>query len=248
MKKLIVPLFLCISCLAICTNAQDKPQENRPLTQLLGFEDVKIGGSTTIRIPSVEGFIHAVPTSNPLTASFKRRIAGNDDILAIYLSNDDWKMVETGQRRVLNFYAQFSTSVRYEETGAPAVEFDQLAFSLTKGADQVFDANGGLIPSARDKVRTQLDQGANGAASGPKFEPTKLGMFNNDKVMFSLLWSQSEIVKGEKITYIFTGSSLYLKNRVLFLHIYRLYHSDADIDVLGTLTKKWTAAIIAANK
>ena len=237
MKKLLLVFLVSLS--AIGANAQAK---------LSGFEDVKIGSSTVLRIPAVDGFVHAVPNSDPRTEYFKRRIAGTNEILSVYLSNDDWKTVETGQPSVLNFYAQFSTPVSDEIRGVPPLEFDQFASGNSKGLGLMFEANGIVKAAALPEIHSKLDENRNNAASAGLGELKKLGVFSKNKTMVSLLLTQTGTANGEKITYLITGSSIYLKNRILFVHIYRRYRSDVDIDILGLLTAKWTAAIIAANK
>jgi hypothetical protein len=238
MKKLLLVLFISLS--AVCANAQDK---------LSGFEDLKIGSSTLLRIPIVDGFVHAVPNSDPRTQSFKPRIVGTIELLSYYLSVDDQEAVNTGQSRALNFYAQLSTPVRDEKTGLSPLEFDQFASGNSKGLIQMFDVNGIVKASVLPEIHSKLDDNRNNAPSVGLSELKKLGVFSINKTMVSLLLTQTgTAANGEKVTYLITGSSIYLKNRILFLDIYRRYRTDLDIDILGFLTAKWTAAIIAANK
>lgn len=98
--------------------------------------------------------------------------------------------------------------------------------------------------SLHDLVRE--DRGADAPASIK--QPKTLGVIFRDHNIVTVGMLTAVEVDGEQSPMIVTLSALHLKNRVIEVHIYRRIKKDEDIDTLENFTRKWTAAILAANK
>jgi len=250
MKNLTLLLLLCLACLVAGANGQAKPSSTtRPPDKAEAFETLKIGTSTTIKIPAIDGLMHAVSDGSPATERVKPRLSGMIEVLSIYLSPDDLKTVHEVPPTIWSSYAMFSTNAPEQNNSLSSSVYDQYASQMTDGLEPMFDANGKSLENARKGLHAIFDQNAGDVAPGALGELKKVGIFNKSSNMFWVLLTQSGVsANGEKVTYILTGSSIYIKDRELLLHIYRRYKTDADIDLLGSLTNKWVTAIIAANK
>jgi len=248
MKNLILLLVFTAICSVICARAQNDTSLNQPDKSPDTFEWIRIGNSKTIKVPAADGFVHLIQNGGPALRRFRLGVTRDVDILSVYLSSDDWKRANSLPEADLMFYAQFSTQASSENVDVSAWEFYSFSSGIIKNLEQIFDPKGKVMANAQQDLHARVTQNTSTEISTELSPPKRLGLVIRNTDMFSILMSQRLRVNDKTATYLITGSSVYVKDRILNLNVYRRYNSDADIPAIGEFTKKWLAAIVAANK
>jgi len=79
-------------------------------------------------------------------------------------------------------------------------------------------------------------------------QPRRLGFFEKKADVFSALMITDVQAFGRKKTMLTSLSLVNVNRRLLYVYGYKVFSSESDIQALTDFTKKWTAAILAANK
>jgi hypothetical protein len=79
-------------------------------------------------------------------------------------------------------------------------------------------------------------------------QPKNLGFFQKEPNLFSgMIMSNIEVMERKR-TMLSSVSLLNINKRLVFVYGYKVFSTEADIVALRDFTKRWTAAILAANK
>ena len=239
MKKLtILEIFACIAIFACVINAQ----------QAAATTDSYVLGSRTIRIPAPHGFVDVVPRFDQITARFIATESPNNDMLAVHVENSMAPTLQKGESPALDFYTKVSVSKRFKTVDISVADFKAMVVSFEKESPSLLDSNGPVMKAIVQHSNKGLSE-----LSGTKVEiemdqPTNLGYFDKRSdiysamILFKLKDPQMPLPMLCGISYVRVNS------RLLFVYTYRKFTSERDVDALRDFTKKWTAAIIAANK
>jgi len=154
---------------------------------------------------------------------------------------------EANQDHDLEFYTKVSISKRARTTDLTPEAFWQIQSSVDREIGALFGAEGTL----RNRIEGNAGKGLSALwdnQTSVRIDlPLNLGVFDRgERVISSMVFLKYE-VNAKKCSMLATMSFLSVNQRLLFVYAYKTNWVKEDIEMLRDFTKKWTAAIIAAN-
>jgi len=213
-------------------------------------------GSRTVKIPAPDGFADVFSRLDRLTGRVLATEDPGNEALATHLPKSAIAQFETNQDRDLEFYTKVSISKDAKTVDITPEMYGRIQSSLDKDIGTLFGTGG--------KLRTQI-----GGITGKRLselwgnetdvridQPLNLGVFDRgENVISSMMFLKYEM-NNKKFSMLATLSFLSINQRLVFVYAYRtspvkyvysMSPGKKDIETLLDFTKKWTAAIVAAN-
>lgn len=123
--------------------------------------------------------------------------------------------------------------------------FAEFTSSLQRDFETAVDAN---LLTAVEAARKALSERWGRPADIGMVRPVNLGFFEKQPNLSSVMMMSPIIKDGKQIPMLGVMSHVVVNKRLLYISIYKELTADEDAIILRDFTKKWTAAIIAANK
>ena len=188
-------------------------------------------GRATITLPAPVGFVEMLASSD----EFKKRFASTDtqDSLAVHIPTETAAAYQSGQ--MLKFYTLVRVLRQLRAVDISTADFEDLAEQLTSKK---------LMASKefQDYLAKQQEKG------GPVGQPVDLGLLartpNSVSVMALLPLSAGD----KQATLIGVNSSIFVRNRLVYLYMYRMLESPADFQIVQDAAVDWVARTVAANR
>lgn len=235
MKHWLLPL-VCVFLYALSVNAQQKP---------LGY-DIFLVGSQTIRVPSPDGFVNGYPRIPELAGHMKALSDPDSRILTVHLTRELAAKIEKGEPvERLGFYATISVQKGMNDTDVTPAMFAEFIAALQRDFETAVDAN---MPTSVEAARKALSERWGRPADIGMVRPVNLGFFDRQANLSSVMMLSPILKDGKQIPMLGVMSHVVVNKRLLYISIYKELTADEDAMSLRDFTKKWTAAIISANK
>jgi hypothetical protein len=204
-------------------------------------------GTARIRIPAPDAFFDVFPR---FTAVRDRFIATENPgltSLAVHVPDLMAAELNKSQDIGLSFYTKVSVSKGLRTTNVTSAQFRTFIATLEEQFDASFDVNAPVIRNSVEKSRKALNK-QYGNETDLDISATKnLGFFQNTANVFSGAVLITVEAYGSTIPMVGSLSLIHVKNRIVYVYVYRSLKDEQDPVILRDFTKKWTAAIIAAN-
>ena len=204
-------------------------------------------GSRTVRIPAPEGFTDVLLRFERVAGRLMATEDPGNEPLATHFPVSVIPQFEINQDHDLEFYTKVSVSKRAKTLDLTPEAFWQIQSSVDRDIGVLFGADGIL----RNRIEGNTGKGLSvlwdNQTSVRIDQPLNLGVFDRgERVISSMVFLKYE-VNAKKCSMLATMSFLSVNQRLLFVYAYKTNWVKEDIETLREFTKKWTAAIIAAN-
>jgi hypothetical protein len=198
---------------------------------------VKIG-TVAVTVPAPEGTAEEYSKNSALKSYIDGGMEPGNAALAAYVPIELAKRYDAGGKfspADLTFYADI-----FEPQSIANMDFTPDLFEgfAARIKQQFPDSIDVLTPAILSRL----------AEAGPTGKPTNLGNFNKtaDTLSVAILISgqhgRNIVTVGTTLSYVMA------KQRLLYLIVFKQIKKDTDLQALMDQTRKWTAAIVAANK
>ena len=232
--KTLLKVLACV-LLFISPAFSQKPIREQP--------DVYEVGSRYIRLPPPAGFTEAFRNADEkIVAQFKRGEDPGNEIIAAYLPNAAIRELMASGMVNKTFLARISILSKFKTADVTPEEFADSVAYLEKHTPEFLDPNGPLVKSVLNLKKFEklknisIDQ------------PRSLGVFERNDRVFSTLILFSVGIQDQKIVLLGAISYVHVRDRLLYGSIFKVLSENEDIETVRGLSKKWTAAIVSANK
>ncbi len=235
MKNLLL-LLACAFISALVVSAQ----QNRP-----GSDTFRVGVQT-IHIPSPDGFVNGYPRIPELAGHTKALADPQTRTLTVYLTPAIAAKIEEGEPvERLGFHATIYVHKAINDTDVTPEMFKEFVLGLEKDFETAVDAN---LTKSVEAARKALSERWGRPADIGLARPVNLGFFDKQPNVSSVMMMSILSKDGVPIPMLAVMSHVVVNKRLLYINIYKELNADEDAVALRDFTKKWTAAIIAANK
>lgn len=229
---------LVLQAAAQTTAVTKKPGKNSDTFQL---------GSKTVRIPPPAGFTDVMGR----IPNTKQLYARNDpnSFIAIAVPAAVFPKLQADPLMPLDFYAVVAVTDAFKVLDMTPELFASYVATYEKDFSSYLDPKGPVVAEARKNIDTIRSQ-ATGERSNANFSGTKnLGFFQKtDKVFSAMFLMTLEVNIFRKLPTVVTFSVMRINDRLITLGVYKSRPTAKDLDTIPAFTKKWTAAVIAANR
>ena len=220
-------LFLCCLILASCSFcfAQTGPVPFKFGTQV-------------ILIPAPTGFANEFGKDLVLTAKLKATMEANNELLAIYVTNDDIARRKRGASGPPGFYIAVISMKNVQNTDITAEDFKALAEREGRSFPLEVDPKNKEIAATVDSV-------VNGK-TGQK--PVVLGWFDKQPDSFGAMLIGGTQFVGVPIAAASAYSYILVRKRIVYVIAFRIVNDVTEVVTYADFIKKWSSQIKAANK
>ena len=203
-------------------------------------------GARTVKIPPPEGF----------TNVFSDRVAGRftaiedsaNEALSVHVPDGMVARLKASPDMDLTLYSKVSVFKALKTVDTTPEMFAELATSVEKSVGDYLDPNGATVKRAKENSETGLSEYLGTKTKVELTGPKNLGFFDKQSNVLSDLILMNVDISGTKYTILFTVSYLNVNSRLIYVYTYKVLTGANDDEMLRALTKKWTTAILAANK
>ena len=200
-------------------------------------------GDATVSIPAPNGF---VPTFARIRGQRDRFSAFRATVAEIHVPAGVLSDLERDENIDLDFYTRVVIPEGSYIRDFSSDEFSELIASFEKQYTNQLDAK-----VARDVAARMRQQSVTFVAARPggTFSmTTNLGYFARESNVFSGMALKRIQAFGRQTDLLVAMSVLYIRNRIVSTYFYRTFNDEKDATILRDAAKKWTTAILAANK
>lgn len=205
-------------------------------------------GSQTVRIPTPEGYTEAFARFARIAGRISATEAPGLETLAVHLPNSLIRQIEKGKDPDLDFYTKVSVNKQLRSQETTNEMFASIVAALEKNFESYLDPNGPLMKSVVKNADKGLSERYGRDAGVDVSQIKSLGYFDKQTDVFSAMTVSDVQVFGKRRTMLSSISIVNANKRLLYIYVYKRLSDDGDVERLRDFTKKWTAAIIAANK
>lgn len=208
-------------------------------------------GDKLIVIPAPEGFEEAASQFKPIKDRFSATEAPGNDMLFVHLPVSDCDLLRKGSNPTYDQYTKISVFRAARALTVTSAMMTAAVADLRKEAVKFPDPNNATTQAMEKHVERALSD-INAKQTKIDFtKPEFLGEFDDRSDVFSLLMLMTVKVNlgGVEATtpMLMSVSYVRVKERLIFVYVYRKLDSKADVEPVKLLTTKWTSSILAAN-
>jgi hypothetical protein len=248
-----LPLSLAsalVFVVGVVAHAQDhQTNATKPTSSL--SSSVRLGEKVVV-IPTPEGYEEATSQFKKIKDRFSATEAPENDMLLVHMLAADCELMRQGSNATFSQYTKVSVlrqaraltvtsammAAAVEELRAQAVKFPDPNNPTTVAMEKHLER----ALSNLNSKQTTIDFG----------KPEVLGEFNVAPNVFSLLMLlnvklNQAGVEGKPTPMLMSVSYVRVKERIIFVYVYKHLESKADLEPLKAFTTNWTNAIVAAN-
>ena len=232
MRKLSLLFFFIVTLIAVAEGQNST-------------ETYNVGGRQ-IRIPPPDEYLNVSPRFARIEARLRASQTANE-FIAAFVPGSIFPDLTASQDIDLKGYALAVVSPRVKSTDLTPQMFKAVVAEIEKNFGTYLDPNGAAMKRAAKNSGTKLSEfwgtDINLSVSGVK----NLGFFQKTNNAFSGMMLASVKVFDREIENLGTFSIVNVNKRLIFVYAFQNSPVGEDVAKLQTLTKNWTAKIIAAN-
>ena len=204
-------------------------------------------GDRQITIPAPDGFTNAYGRFPQVTKRFNATEDPNNNVLAAHVPESFVEKLEQSENIDLDFYTKVSVSKALRSTPVTLEHYKEVVHDLEENFESYMNPDGELIK----KVEKNSEKGLAGIGTKSSIDMTStksLGFFEKNEHVFSAMSDHSANISGRMVRTLMTLSVVYVKQRMFYVYVYRMFPDDYAAKELVTFTRTYTARIVAANK
>jgi len=204
-------------------------------------------GGRAIVVPAPQGFANGLGRFEKFSMVMNATEGPNLDILAAHAPVSKTEELMRGSVS-LDLYTKVSVLKSLRTMDVTPENFATVVAEVEKNFTSFIDPNGptikGAVASANAKLKEQTGEEAGLDLSQPK----SLGFFDKQPQIFSAMVMMNVAVNGGHKTMLSSLSYLLINKRLVYAYVFKELTSEEDVKTLQVFTRKWTSAIVAANK
>jgi hypothetical protein len=236
-------MFVCALVLASTTPGQ---------THVSGLQPIKITdrfnlGGRTIVVPAPEDFTNGLGRFERFTTLITATEGPDLDILAAHVPNlivEDLSKAATP----IDLYTKVSVAKKARSMDITPESFAVIVTAVEKNFTNYVDPNSPIMKRSIASANTKMKE-RTGEDVGLKLrEPTNLGFFDKRPGVLSTMAIMNVEANGRSQAVLTSVSFLLVNKRCIYVAVFKGLTGDEDVKTVQDLTKKWTTAIIAANR
>jgi hypothetical protein len=180
-----------------------------------------------------------------------RLIATEDpglETLTVHLPTNSLAKYEADQRQSLDFYTKVSVGRNLKTTDVTPEFFAAVVASTEEQLKTLGDPNDPLLKKIEGNTSKGLSELLGKETTIKINQPKSLGAFDGGPNLYSTLLFVNVDTNGQKHSTLITISFVRINQRMVNIYCYKTNPTQADVAMLTTFAKKWTAGILAANK
>lgn len=229
-------------------------QEHAPRTAKASppstLSSVQLGDKVLV-IPAPEGYEEASTQFKQIKDRFTATEAPENDMLLVHMPAADCELLRQGSNATFSQYTKISVQRRARELTVTSAMMTAAIADLRKEAAKFTDPNNPATVAMEKHVERALTE-LNSKQTKVDFgKPEILGEFNAGTNVFSLLMLMPVKLNQEGVEVttpmLVSVSYVRMKERIIFVYVYRRLESKADLEPLKAFTTKWTSSMLAAN-
>jgi len=202
----------------------------------------------SIRLPAPEGFTEVLAKYKHFAPRFTGTESPELEMLAVHVPDALIPLIAKRGDPDLDLFTKVSVSRSAKAIDMTPESFGDIVSSLEKNFDTYLDPNGPIVAAMIKNADKGLDKYWKQETETKISQPKNLGFFQKEPNLFSgMIMSNIEVMERKR-TMLSSVSLLNINKRLVFVYGYKVFSTEADIVALRDFTKRWTAAILAANK
>ncbi|MCB1634984.1 MAG: hypothetical protein KDI37_07485 [Xanthomonadales bacterium] len=212
------------------------------------FAETLSVGNSEVRIPAPNGYSRMTPEMASTAVLETSMADGMNDLLAIYISDDEAAGARIGEAPDMNRYFVIKVNKELKNLALGIADFARLR-------DQVDEQNEQAIASAQAQMADQIRENSEALSTELNVDldmqitpmtPMAAHVNEEHAIAFSMYLNASAVINGEQTDTALVVTSTYINvaGKVLFLYTYA---PSADLDWTRQASKDWAAAILASN-
>jgi len=208
-------------------------------------------GTTTVRIPTPEGFVE---TSNRAPDVYAMAIAysGSDTrILAHFVRAEDLNQFEKGKKFIFREFSLALTPRRAESLVVTQAQFDKLRAGTVAMQSQLASKLKPGIAAEVARVSKAVSTAAGSTIKVAVGEIVPVSIDRNDSKVLSytiLVTAGVSEAGGTNTQNLVAGATYcFISGKVIMLNAYRMFRSPRDLQINREMQANWIAGLYAAN-
>ena len=240
-KKLIVLLSFAMLIPSLAGSSESQAIPNS------AAQSFDIDGRS-IRLPAPEGFTEVLAKYKHFAPRFTWTESPELEMLAVHVPDRLIPLIAKRMDPDLDLFTKVSVSRSAKAIDMTPESFGDIVANLEKNFDTYLDPNGAIVAEMVKNADKGLDKYWKQETGTKISQPKNLGFFQKEPNLFSGMIMSNVEVMERKRTMLSSVSLINLNKRLVFVYAYKVFSTEADIVTLRDFTKRWTAAILAANK
>jgi hypothetical protein len=204
-------------------------------------------GNRQITIPAPDGFTNVYGRFPQVTKRFNATEDPGNNVLASHVPDYFVEKLEESENIDLDFYTKVSVSKSARSTPVTLEHYKAVVHDLEENFESYMNPDGELIK----QVEKNSEKGLAGIGTKSRIDMTStksLGFFEKNEHVFSAMSVHSTNISGRMVKTLMTLSVMYVKQRLFYVYVYKMFPDDYAAKDLVTFTRRFTAGIVAANK
>jgi hypothetical protein len=204
-------------------------------------------GDRQITIPWPDGFTSVYGRFPQVTKRFNATEDPGNTVLAAHVPEDFVEKLQGSENIDLDFYTKVSVAKSLRSTPVTLEHYKEVVHDLEKNFEAYMNPDGELVK----QVEKNSEKGLAGIGKKTRIDTTStksLGFFQKNEHVFSAMSVNDANISGRMVTTLMTLSVVYVKQRLFYVYVYKMFPDDSAQKDLVTFTRRFTAGIVAANK
>ena len=212
------------------------------------ISDVYQLGTKQVRVPVPEGFINSATRYDRVVERLYLSEDPRNETIASFVHQSLIPKLDLNQNVDIPLYAKFSVVRSVMAVDCSPENFAQTV-KVSKSLNAVFlDPDSKLHKDQEASLSKNLGEVWGTDKQARLVDQKDLGYFQDANGLFSALSATNLQVDGKTFPMVYSTSLVLVNKRLLLLTVYRMGSTKEDVDTIIDVTKKWTAAVIEANK
>jgi hypothetical protein len=207
-------------------------------------------GDVVIVVPPPNGFEEAASQFENIRTRMSVTEDPGNDMLAVHLPAADCEKLRQGAVPGLTFYTKISVRKAIRSQNYSPVEFEAIRSDFQKQSTALLDITSPQFKSTLEHAEKAIKE-LGDQSKLEMSQPVNLGEFDSKPNIYSVMLLLNLTFRdGDNqrvIPLLSSISFVRVKQRLLYVYVYRRYESKADVEVLRDFSQQWTASIVAAN-
>ncbi len=208
-------------------------------------------GDKVIIIPAPEGYEEASTQFKQIKDRFSATEAPENDMLLVHMLAADCELLRQGSNATFSQYTKISVLRQARALTVTSAMMMAAIEDLRKQAVKFPDPNNPTTLAMEKHLERALSNLNSKQTTIDFGKPEILGEFNVGNNVFSLLMLLNVKLNQEGVEattpMLMSVSYVRVKERIIFVYVYRKLESKADLEPLKVFTTNWTNSMLAAN-
>jgi hypothetical protein len=205
-------------------------------------------GARKVRLPAPAGFTKIGLRFGHILSVQEAAEPAENEIFALHLPTELLPKYATDFDRSPDFFTKVSVSRIGRNEDITFAGFNAVGAYIEKEFARLTSADSADMIAGQRHVSKKLSQLLETNTKVKFDQPINLGVFDKNPRVHSTLALLNLTVNKVPYKFLGTVSFVYINMRLIYVYAYKANPVEADIEMLREFTKKWTAAIVAANE